>query len=63
MNGSLAKTVVINNTSILTTDVAGLVSWTNYTAKINAFTIKGPGPWSPGVLVTTLEERKLFCYN
>ncbi|KAK3728134.1 hypothetical protein QZH41_019448, partial [Actinostola sp. cb2023] len=59
INESLVKTMTVNNGTALTTTTGGLETWFNYTVNISGFTVKGAGPWSSKVLVTTLEEVPL----
>lgn len=62
MNGIVVKSLVVN-ASTLDMKVEGLVSWTNYTANMSCMTVKGSGPWSSKIMVTTLEEGNTVQHN
>ena len=46
------------NSETLTTEIAGLEEYVEYSIRVRAYTSAGPGPYSNPVQETTLEDRK-----
>ena len=48
------------NTSQLNATLSGLEEYVEYNISVRAYTSVGPGPYSDGVIVTTLEDGEVL---